>query len=106
MQNMTPEELRAIMVYLMERVRLATREAETPVVIAFHAPTDEEMIAAGLNAKGVKRILHVPWWEEMVADIEETPDMCDSDDSPQQVLEYAQDVVSEYVRKRFPLNDE
>ena len=103
---MTPEELRAIMVYLMEMVHLGTPEAEVPIVITFHAPSEEEMIGAGLNAEGVRRILRVPWWEEMVADIEETPDMCDSDDSPQQVLEYAQDVVSEYVRKRFPLNDE
>ncbi len=103
---MTPEELRAIMVYLMDMVHLGTRDTETPVVITFHAPTEEEMIDAGLNAEGVKRILRVPWWEEMVADIEETPDMCDPDDSPQQVLEYAKDVVSEYVRKRFPLNDE
>jgi hypothetical protein len=103
---MTPEELRAIMVYLMERVRLGTAEAETPAVIVFHPPTEEEMIGAGLNAEGVGRMLRVPWWEEMVEDIEETPDMCDADDSPQQVLEYAKDVVTEYVRKRFPLNEE
>jgi len=103
---MTPEELRAIMVYLREIVHLRTREAEIPVVITFHAPTEEEMTDAGLNAEGVRRILRVPWWEEMVADIKETPDLCDPDDSPQQVLEYAKDVVSEYVRKRFPLNDE
>lgn len=103
---MTPEELRAIMVYLMESVHLGTREDEAPVVISFDAPSEEEMIAAGLNAEGVRRILSVPWWQEMVADIEETPDMCDPDDSPQQVLEYAKDVVSEYVRKRFPLDAE
>ena len=103
---MTPEELRAIMVYLMERVQLATPEAEIPAVITFQAPAEEEMIAAGLNPDGARRILSVPWWEEMVTDIEETPEMCDSEDSPQQVLEYAKDVVSEYVRKRFPLNDE
>ena len=103
---MTPEELRAIMVYLMERVHLETREAETEAVITFHAPTEEEMLAAELNAEGVRRILRVPWWKEMVEDIVETPDMCDPGDSPQQVLEYAKDVVSEYVRKRFPLNDE
>ena len=105
---MTPEELRAIMVYLMERVHLATvtGEAEAPIAITFQAPTEEEMIAAGLNAEGVRRILRVPWWDEMVEDIEETPEMCDPDDSPQQVLEYAKDVVSEYVRKRFPLEEE
>ena len=46
------------------------------------------------------------WWDEMVADIVETPDMCAPDDSPQQVLGYAKDVVSEYIRKRFPLSAE
>ena len=94
------------MVYLRERVRLGTRDDDTPVVIAFHPPTEEEMIGAGLNAEGGKRILGVPWWDEMVADITETPDVCDPGDPPQQVLEYARDVVSEYVRKRFPLNSE
>jgi hypothetical protein len=103
---MTPEELRAIMVYLREMVHLETGEAETPVVITFHAPTEQGMIDAGLNAEGVKRILRVPWWDEMVADIKETPDVCDPDDSAQQVLEYARDVITEYVRKRFPLDDE
>ena len=103
---MSPEELRAIMAYLRERVHLDLQEAKSPIVITFHAPTEEEMIDAGLNAKGVKRILRVPWWEEMVADIVETPDMCDPDDLPQQILEYAKDVVSEYIRKRFPLNGE
>ena len=103
---MTPEELRAIMAYLRERVHLDSQEAKSPVVITFHAPTEEEMIGVGLNAEGVKRILRVPWWEEMVADIVETPDYCDLDDSPQQVLEYARDVVSDYIRKRFPLNGE
>lgn len=103
---MTPEELRAIMIYLRERVHLGTRPADSPNVISFHGPTEQEMIGAGLNAHGVRRILAVAWWDEMVEDIEETPDMCDPDDSPQQVLEYAKDVVSEYIRKRFPLNDE
>jgi hypothetical protein len=103
---MTPEELRAIMAYLSERVHLGPQEAKSPVVITFHAPTEEEMIDAGLNTEGVKRILRVPWWEEMVADIVETPDYCDPGDSPQQVLAYARDVVLDYIRKRFPLNGE
>jgi hypothetical protein len=103
---MTPEELRAIMAYLRERVHLGPQEAKSSFVITLHAPTEKEMIDAGLNAEGVKRILRVPWWEEMVADIVETPEMCDPGDSPQQVLEYAKDVVSEYIRKRFPLNSE
>jgi hypothetical protein len=81
-------------------------KAKGPPDVVFQAPTEEEMIDAGLNAEGVKRILRVPWWDEMVEEIVETPDMCDPGDSPQQVLEYARDVVSEYIRKRFPLNDQ
>ena len=101
---MSPEELRSVIAYLRERVHLSPKETENLVVITFLAPTEEEMIGAGLNAEGVKRILHVSWWEEMVTDIIETQDYCDPSDSPQQVLEYARDVVSDYIRKRFPLN--
>ena len=101
---MTPHELRAIMAYLRERVCVDLNEARSPVVITFLAPTEEEMISAGLNAEGVKQLLHVPWWEEMVTDIIETPDYCDPGDSPQQVLEYAKDVVSDYIRKRVSLS--
>ncbi len=100
---MTPEELRAIMLYLRDRVRLAPRQGDDPVVIVFEEPSEEQMIDAGLNEVGVKRLLRVPWWGEMVADIIETPEMCDPNDPPEQVLEYAKDVVSEYIRKRFPI---
>lgn len=103
---MTSEELRAIMEYLAERVRVAPDQAGGPVAITFHAPAEEEMIDAGLNADGVRRLLRVPWWEEMIEDIVETPDMCDPGDSAQQVLGFARDVVSEYIRKRFPLDGE
>ena len=83
---MTPEELRSMMAYLREEVRMGPKEAESPVVITFLAPTEEDMIDAGLNAEGVKRLLQVPWWDEMVTDIIETPEYCDPSDSPQQVL--------------------
>jgi len=102
----TPDELRAIMAYLRARVRLGTGEADVPVVTTFHPPTEEEMIGAGLDPEGVRRLLGVPWWDEMVADVNDTPEVCDPDDPPQQVLEYARDVVSEYIRKRFPLASE
>lgn len=102
---MTPDELRSMMAYLREVVRLVPKETESPVVITFRDPTEKEMIDAGLNAEGVKRLLHVPWWDEMVTDIIETPEYCDQSDSPQQVLAYARDVVSDYIRKRFPLDN-
>ena len=50
-----------------------------------------------------KRILNASWWDEMVTDIVETPEMCDPDEPPDQVLEYAKDVVAEYIRKRAEL---
>lgn len=75
-----------MMAYLREAVRLGPKEAESPVVITFLAPTEEDMINAGLNAEGMKRLLQVPWWDEMVTDIIETPEYCDPSDSPQQVL--------------------
>ena len=103
---MTPEELRAIMAYLRKRVLLGPKETKIPIVITFLAPSKDEMIRAGLNPEGVKAILHAPWWEEMVTDIIETPKYCDSNETLQQVLEYARDVVSDYIRKRFPLDSE
>jgi len=100
---MTPDELREILEYLRRRVRLADESAEGDVAIAFDAPTAEGMAEAGLDAEGSRRLLAAPWWDEMVEDIVDTPAMCEPDDSPQQVLEYAQDVVSEYIRKRADL---
>jgi hypothetical protein len=77
---MTADELRAIMDYLIERVQLDTREGKRPVVVAFSTPTEEEMVDAGLSPEGAKQIVAVPWWEEMVEDIVETPDLCEPDD--------------------------
>ena len=102
---MSPDELRAIMAFLRERVRLDSEESERPIVITFLAPTAAEMLDAGLHAEGVGQVLSAPWWDEMVTDIIETPDFCEPDDVPQQVLEYAKDVVSDYIRKRVSLTN-
>ncbi len=100
---MVPEELRAIMDFLRQRVHPEDGGADGSTIIIFDAPTAEEMTQAGLNAAGCKQILDAPWWDEMAADIVETPDMCDPEDPSEQVLEYARDVVSEYIRKRAQL---
>jgi hypothetical protein len=100
---MTPDELRAIMDFLVRRVRLADRNAETEIAVVFDAPSADEMVRAGLDSQGVEQILAAPWWDEMAQDIVETPQMCDPDDTPEQVLQYARDVVSEYIRKRVSL---
>jgi hypothetical protein len=100
---MTPDELRAIMEFLRERVQLEGRGADGAVVIRFDAPTVDDMAGQGLNQDGCHQVVSAPWWDEMVEDIVETPDMCDPEDPPEQVLEYARDVVSEYIRKRAKL---
>ena len=97
---MTPEELRDVIAYLESRVRLAEKGSRS---IAFEMPGENEMLDAGLNPEGVRRLLAAPWLSEMVSDVIETPEFCDPGESSEQLLRYAQDVVGEYIRKRFPL---
>jgi len=99
----TPEQLRAIMEYLMEKVCLKDQTDGGEVEIEFVAPSAEEAQRDGLDTEGYKQILASPWWDEMVEDIVETPDMCDPEDPAERVLQYAKDVVSEYIRKRAEL---
>lgn len=100
---MTPDELRAIMEFLMGRVHLADPGPDGEATVAFDTPTLDEATRAGLNPEGFGQILDAPWWDEMVTDIIETPEMCDPQDPAEQVLQYAKDVVSEYIRKRAKL---
>ncbi len=100
---MTPDELRAIMDFLRGEVHLKDQGTGDEIVVAFRVPTAEDMARAGLNLEGCRQILDASWWDEMVTDIVETPEMCDPDDRPEDVLGYARDVVSEYVRKRATL---
>ncbi|MFC1838914.1 hypothetical protein ACFL1N_04980 [Thermodesulfobacteriota bacterium] len=103
---MTPDELRNIIAYLRERVDVDSEKTEGGVVIIFNAPSLNDMTGAGLNLEGSKMILEAGWWDEMVTDIIETPDFCEWEDPPEQVLEYAKDVISDYLRKRVTLNGE
>ncbi len=100
---MTPKDLKEIMTYLKKRVSLAPRDDAGNAVVVFDVPTAAEMAACGLDAEGSRQILSAPWWEEMAADIVETPEMCDPSDPEEQVLMYARDVVDEYIRKRAKL---
>ena len=100
---MTPDELRAIMNWLRQKVYLKDREPDGEVGIGFDIPTDDELDAADLNRQACRQILCAPWWDEMVGDITETPEMCETTHPPEQVLDYARDVVSEYIRKRASL---
>ena len=100
---MNPDELREIMDFLQQRVRLEVGEAADRIVVRFDAPSVADMVAAGLNPEGSQSVLAAPWWDEMVTDVVETPEMCEPEDTPEQVLTYARDVVSEYIRKRAEL---
>jgi hypothetical protein len=100
---MTPDELKAIMEFLVQRVRLADQNTEQEMSIVFDAPTAQEMTQAGLNPQGAEQVLAATWWDEMVEDIVETPEMCEPDDTSDQILQYARDVVTEYIRKRASL---
>ena len=99
---MNPEELRAIMEFLRQRGRIGDTTSGS-ASIEFDTPSLADMQAAGLDPQGSQGVLDAPWWDEMVDDVLETPEVCEPDDTPDQVLEYARDVVSEYIRKRFTL---
>jgi len=96
---MTPDQLRDVVRFLELRVGLG----EDGLSITFDEPGESEMVAAGLEPDGVHRLLTSPWWSEMVEEVLETPEFCEPEDSGDQILRYARDVVVEYIRKRFPL---
>ncbi len=95
---MTPDELRRLMSFLEQRVRLCEPSERQ---LAFDQPTEAELLAAGFEAEGVAQLINAPWWGEMAEEVVETGDFCEPDDAPEQVLRYARDVVIEYIRKRF-----
>lgn len=70
-------------------------------VIAFDAPTAEDFKKNGFNDEMVALVLQSRWWPEMVVDIIDTPEFAEPDETPEQVLQYARDVVVEYFRKRL-----
>jgi hypothetical protein len=96
----TPEDLREMIAHLERHVRLAD---DDPRSIAFEMPGETALLAAGLNPEGVHRLLAAPWLSEMVSEVQETPEFCEPEESSEQLLRYARDVVGEYIRKRFTL---
>lgn len=95
---MTPEEIRNLIAWLRGRVRLADPQSTR---VQFDPPAEEDLTARGLTPVAARRLLDAPWMEEMIGDIEETPEFAEPDDTPETVLGYARDVVSEYIFKRF-----
>lgn len=97
----TPDQLRAVVDYLQQRVGLAGTDRRT---ITFDPPDPGRMVVDGLDEATVRRLLVSPWWQEMIDDILETPEFAGSSETPEKLLGYARDVVQEYIGKRFPLN--
>jgi hypothetical protein len=95
---MRPEDLRRLMEYLQDLVSVSDSRT-----IVFEIPDEPTMLDAGLDVDIVQQMLSAPWLEEMVTDVRETPDFCSPEETSDQVLQYARDVVVEYLRKRFVL---
>ena len=98
--RVTADDLRAMISWVASRV--GVREGQPPEV-TFEEPTVGEMLAAGLHPRAVRQALSAPWWRQMVEDIRETPQFCAPDESLEDILRYARDVVEETFRKRFEL---
>ena len=97
-QRMQAEDLRRLMGYLQNLVGVSDSRT-----IVFDIPDERTMLDAGLDAEIVHQLRSAPWLEEMVTDVRETPDFCSPEETSDQMLQYARDVVVEYLRKRFVL---
>lgn len=96
---MEKEDIKKMYEWIQSRVRLAPGSDEP--VIAFDPPTTEDFRENGFDDEMVALTLRSRWWPEMVVDIIDTPEYAEPDESAEQVLQYARDVVVEYVRKRL-----
>jgi hypothetical protein len=96
---MDADEIKRMYEWIQTRVHLA--DATDGIAITFDEPGPEDFEEAGFPSEAVELTRDSSWWPEMVTDIVETPDFAEPDDSPEQVLEYARDVVKEYVAKRL-----
>jgi hypothetical protein len=94
---MTKDEIRKLMVWIESRVELAA----DGVGIAFDEPGSADFRARGFDDEVIAATLGSSWWAEMATDIVETPEYAEPGESPDQILGYARDVVSEYIRKRL-----
>jgi len=93
------DEIRRMYEWIQGRVTLAN--VTDGNAITFEEPGAEEFSGAGFGPEAVELTLASDWWREMVTDIIETPEYAEPGESAEQVLQYARDVVVEYVRKRL-----
>lgn len=96
---MDADEIRRMYEWIQARVNLA--DTTDGIAIVFDDPGRDDFERAGFQIEAVELTLGSDWWSEMATDIVETPDYADPGEGPDQVLEYARDVVKEYVAKRL-----
>ena len=96
---MEASEIRRLYEWIQGRVILG--HTADGIAVTFDEPGPDDFEAAGFATEAVELTLSSDWWEEMVTDIVETPDYAEPGESPEKVLEYARDVVKEYVWKRL-----
>ncbi len=98
---MDKDEIKRLYEWIQSRVTLD--DQGDGIAVSFEEPDPDDFSDADFDPEVVELTLDSDWWEEMVVDIIETPDYAEPHESPDQVLEYARDVVKEYVAKRlFP----
>jgi len=96
---MENDEIKRMYEWIQGRVTLA--DATDGIAITFEEPDSEEFLSAGFGPESIELTLGSDWWREMVTDIIETPEYAESGEPAEQVLQYARDVVKEYVAKRL-----
>ncbi len=97
---MDPQDIRHAVEVLVARVHLE-RDGDGGCRCWFEDVDASQMESLGIAPEVIARLDGAPWWPEMLADVAETPEFCEPDTGSEQVLEYARDVVREYVAKRF-----
>ena len=96
---MEKDQIKKLIAWLQTRIGLV--ETGAAFIIEFDEPVAADFNAEGFSDDEIAISLEAPWWGEMVSDIIETPDFAEPGASSGQVLEYARDVVHEYVAKRL-----
>ena len=96
---MDKEDIKRLYGWIQDRVALG--EGTDEVTILFDEPTAKDFEDQGFGAEAISLTLEAGWWPEMVADILETPEYAEPEESLEQILGYARDVVQEYVWKRL-----
>ena len=96
---MDKDQIKKLIAWLQNRISLV--ETGAAFIIEFDEPSAADFAAEGFTDNEIAISLESSWWGEMVSDIIETPDFAEPGASPGQVLDYARDVVHEYVAKRL-----